>query len=80
MRQINQMEPWIGYEEKQATMEYLDSGGWLTEFKKTREFEQMIGDYIGSKFVSVVNTGYFVEATKNSDLVKQGIFNDITES
>lgn len=23
-------------------IEYLDSGGWLTEFKKTREFEQMI--------------------------------------
>lgn len=57
MRQINQMEPWIGDEEKQAMMEYLDSGGWLTEFKKTIEFEQMIGDYVGSKFVSVVNNG-----------------------
>ena len=57
MKQINQMEPWIGDEEKQAMMDYLDSGGWLTEFKKTREFEQMIGDYVGSKFVSVVNNG-----------------------
>jgi len=57
MRQINQMEPWIGDEERQSIMEYLDSGGWLTEFRKTREFEQMIGDYVGSKFVSAVNNG-----------------------
>ena len=51
------MEPWIGEEEKRAIMEYLDSGGWLTEFKKTREFEQMITDYVGSKYASVVNNG-----------------------
>lgn len=56
-KKINQMEPWIGEEEKRAMMEYLDSGGWLTEFKKTREFEQMIADYVGSKYVSVVNNG-----------------------
>lgn len=42
MMRINQMELWIGKEEKRAMIEYLDSGGWLTEFKKTREFEQMI--------------------------------------
>jgi perosamine synthetase len=57
MKKINQMEPWIGEEEKKALIEYLDSGGWLTEFKKTKEFEQMIADYIGSKYVSVVNNG-----------------------
>jgi perosamine synthetase len=57
MKRINQMEPWIGEEEKRAMMEYLDSGGWLTEFKKTREFEQMIADYVGSKYASVVNNG-----------------------
>ena len=57
MRHINQMEPWIGEEEKQAVIEYLDSGGWLTEYKKTREFEQMIADYVGSKYASVVNNG-----------------------
>ena len=51
------MEPWIGEEEKRALIEYLDSGGWLTEFKKTREFEQMIAEYVGSKYVSVVNNG-----------------------
>ena len=36
---INQMQPWIGEEEKQAVAEYLDSGGWLTEFKHTRKSE-----------------------------------------
>lgn len=54
---INQIEPWIGEEEKRAMMEYLDSGGWLTEFKKTREFERMIANYVGSKHASVVNNG-----------------------
>ena len=57
MKRINQMEPWIGEEEKRALIEYLDSGGWLTEFKKTREFERMIADYVGSKYASVVNNG-----------------------
>lgn len=57
MKQINQMEPWIGEEEKRAMMKYLDSGGWFTEFRKTREFEQMIADYVSSKCVSVVNNG-----------------------
>lgn len=51
------MEPLIGEEEKKAVAEYLDSGGWLTEFKKTREFEKMIGNLVGAKYVSVVNNG-----------------------
>ena len=54
---INQMEPWLGKEEQKAISEYLKSGGWITEFKKTREFEKMIADYTGSKYVSVVNNG-----------------------
>jgi perosamine synthetase len=57
MKRINQIEPWIGEEEKRALMEYLDSGGWLTEFKKTREFEQMIANYVGSRYCSVVSNG-----------------------
>jgi len=51
------MEPWIGEEEKLAMIEYLDSGGWLTEFKRTREFEQMIAEYVGSKYAVAVNNG-----------------------
>lgn len=57
MKRINQMEPWIGEEEKRAMVEYLDSGGWLTEFKKTKEFEEMIADYVASRYASVVNNG-----------------------
>ncbi|MDR0373379.1 MAG: DegT/DnrJ/EryC1/StrS family aminotransferase [Nitrososphaerota archaeon] len=57
MNKINQMEPWLGFEEKQAVIDYLDGGGWLTEFKKTREFEQKISEFIKSNYVSVVNNG-----------------------
>ena len=54
---IEQMEPSFGEEEKNAVVRYLDSGGWLTEHKKTREFEKMISDYVGSKYCSVVSNG-----------------------
>ncbi|HTW96843.1 MAG TPA: DegT/DnrJ/EryC1/StrS family aminotransferase [Candidatus Methylomirabilis sp.] len=54
---INQMEPWYGEEEKAAVAEYLNSGGWLMEFKKTRELEKMISDFTGAKFCSVVANG-----------------------
>jgi len=54
---INQMEPWYGREEKQAVLEYLNSGGWLMEFKKTEEFEQMLCDYTGAKYCSVLPNG-----------------------
>ncbi|OGN01560.1 MAG: aminotransferase [Candidatus Yanofskybacteria bacterium RIFCSPLOWO2_12_FULL_43_11b] len=54
---INQMEPWYGKEEKKAILEYLNSGGWLMEFKKTEEFEKMICDYTGAKYCSVVSNG-----------------------
>ncbi|MCJ7805181.1 DegT/DnrJ/EryC1/StrS family aminotransferase [Patescibacteria group bacterium] len=57
MKRINQIEPWIGKEEKEAMAEYLDSGGWLTEHKKTREFEQSIANYVGSRYASVVSNG-----------------------
>ncbi len=50
------MEPWFGPEEKQAVAEYLDSNAWLTEFKKTEEFEARIAHYVGSKYcVATVN-------------------------
>lgn len=51
------MEPWLDIKEQKAMQEYLKSGAWLTEFKKTREFEQQIADYTGSKYCSVVNNG-----------------------
>lgn len=54
---INQMEPWYGKEEIAAITNYLRSGGWLMEFKKTRELEQMICDFTGAKYCSVVSNG-----------------------
>ena len=51
------MEPWLGEEEKQALIEYLDSGGWLTEHTKTEEFETMVANYVGSKYALAVSNG-----------------------
>ena len=54
---IPQMEPWLGSEEKEALNQYMDEGGWLTEFKRTAEFEQRIADYTNAKHCIVVNNG-----------------------
>lgn len=54
---IPQMEPWIGSEEQKEVSLYMKSGGWLTEFKKTFEFEEMIAKFVGSKHACVVNNG-----------------------
>lgn len=57
MKFINQMEPSFNEQEKNALNKYMEAGGWITEFKKTREFEQMICDYTGAKYCSVVSNG-----------------------
>jgi len=31
---IPQMEPWFSQEEKKAINQYMEEGGWLTEFKR----------------------------------------------
>lgn len=54
---IPQMEPNFSSEEADAVYDYMKSGGWVTEFKKSREFEQMICDYTGAKFCHLVNNG-----------------------
>ncbi|MFA6035786.1 MAG: aminotransferase class I/II-fold pyridoxal phosphate-dependent enzyme, partial [Candidatus Micrarchaeia archaeon] len=54
---ILQMEPWFDDAERKAIDAYLQSGGWITEFKKTREFEQAIAAYTGAKYCSVVANG-----------------------
>ncbi len=51
------MEPWIGKEEKKAVAKYLSSGGWLTEFKETEKFEQLLAEYTGAKYACAVNNG-----------------------
>ncbi len=52
-----QMWPWFGEEEKIAFNSYMESGGWITEFNKTRDFEETIAEYVGAKHCIVVNNG-----------------------
>lgn len=54
---IMQMRPLFGEEEKRAVSEYMDEDGFITEFKRTEQFEQMIADYTGAKHCIVVNNG-----------------------
>lgn len=54
---IPQMEPWFGEEERQAIDEYMAEGGWITEFKKTEQFEELIAEFTGAKHCILVNNG-----------------------
>jgi perosamine synthetase len=54
---IRQMEPSFGEEERNRLNDYMLSGGWITEFRKTREFETMLAEYTGAKYCSVVANG-----------------------
>lgn len=52
-----QMRPWFGEEEKKAICDYMDEDGFITEFKRTEIFENMIADFTHSKHCIVVNNG-----------------------
>lgn len=54
---IMQMRPLFGEEEKKAICEYMDEDGFITEFKRTEEFERMIAEYTGARHCIVVNNG-----------------------
>ena len=54
---IMQMKPWFGREEKEAISSYMDEDGFITEYKKTEIFENMIAEYTSSKHCIVVNNG-----------------------
>lgn len=54
---IMQMSPYFGEEEKLALCSYMEEGGFITEYKKTIQFERLIADYTGSKHCIVVNNG-----------------------
>jgi len=57
IKTIPQMEPLFGNEEKNAVYKYMDEGGWLTEFKKTKQFEESISSFTGAKHCIAVNNG-----------------------
>ncbi|MDB4220771.1 DegT/DnrJ/EryC1/StrS family aminotransferase [Amylibacter sp.] len=54
---IMQMRPLFGDEEKKAICEYMDEDGFITEFKRTQKFEEMIAEFTGAKHCIVVNNG-----------------------
>lgn len=51
------MEPWFDHQEQEALNKYMGEGGWVTEFKKTFEFQDLIKDYTGAKHCFIVNNG-----------------------
>ena len=57
MEFIMQMRPWFGEEEKKAICDYMEEDGFITEFKRTEKFEQMIAEYTKAKHCIVVNNG-----------------------
>ena len=46
---IFQYEPEIRTDDIEAITKYLQSGGFITEFKETRSFEKLIAEFCGSK-------------------------------
>lgn len=51
------MEPSFDEAEAQALYDYMRTGGWVTEFKKTQAFEEEISRFTGAKHVVVVTSG-----------------------
>ncbi|MBU3957261.1 DegT/DnrJ/EryC1/StrS family aminotransferase [Patescibacteria group bacterium] len=56
MKRINQMEPWVGEEEKRELIACIDSG-WITEAERTYKFEKMVADFVGSRYGLAANNG-----------------------
>ena len=56
-RMIPQMIPYFNNNEARFLQEYMESGGFLTEFKQTEKFEELIADFTGTKNAIVVNNG-----------------------
>jgi perosamine synthetase len=54
---IMQMRPLFEQDEKRAVCEYMDEDGFITEFKRTEQFENMIAEYTGARHCIVVNNG-----------------------
>ncbi len=54
---IHQIEPYLTENDIAAVTEYLRSGGWLTEFQKTAEFEERLAEFVSAKHATVVTSG-----------------------
>lgn len=54
---IPQMEPVVTAADAAAVRAYLESGGWLTEFRETRRFEASLCEYTGARFCVAAPSG-----------------------
>ncbi len=54
---IPQMEPWFDAAEREALQTYMLGGGWVTEFKETKTFEDALAAFMGARHVIVTNNG-----------------------
>ena len=57
MIKIPQIEPSFDEKEAKSLFNYMKSGGWITEFKKTIEFEEEIKKFTKAKYCFAVNNG-----------------------
>lgn len=57
MKQIPQMEPWFDEAETQAVTAYMQSGGWIMEFKKTAELEREIASFTNAPHCVMTTNG-----------------------
>ena len=51
------MRPLFGEEERNAVYEYMCEDGFITEYERTKAFENLIANYTGAKHCIVVNNG-----------------------
>lgn len=70
---IPQFKPWFDDREREALNTYMLNGGYITEFKKTKEFAGMIADFTGSKYCSILANG---TVTMTAALIALGIGKD----
>ena len=54
---LMQMQPWFGQEERDALNEYMSGDVFLTEFKKTWEFEKALAGFTKARSCIAVNNG-----------------------
>ena len=54
---IHQVAPEITKNDVKAVSSYLESGGWVTEHKLTRDFESIVANYVGRKYGTAVPNG-----------------------
>ena len=76
MEFIEQYKPWFDESEIEAVTNYMRGGGYLTEFKKTKEFAEQIAAYTGANHCSIYANG---TVTLTAALIALGITNKTDE-